>query len=54
MRGKDKITAEIGNVKAAWAGLDWIAALIGLTAFIALFRVKVGIIKVIFAGAVLV
>ena len=38
---------------AVWAGFDWVAALIGLAAFIALFRFKVGIIKVIFAGAVL-
>ena len=41
------------SLQTAWIGFDWIAALIGLVAFIALFRFKVDIIKVILASAVL-
>lgn len=41
------------DFNTALSGFGWVAALIGLAAFIALFRFKAGIIKVIFAGALL-
>lgn len=39
------------DINTAFAGFDWVAAVIGLVAFVALFRFKVDIIKVILASA---